>query len=237
MFKKKNEKITFVSTVSGLESSEDILPRPAKYFIPQWFKDIPSTIPSSVKVCPSFPDYFSQGYIIPMWCDVKLAYTKETDKWEWKTPSSVFTWETHSPEQLINHKTPNFNGVDGQFVFKAISPWRIITPPGWSVLQLPLFYHFNKEWSVLPGIIDTDIQNEVNQQVLYHGNDKEIEIKQGDPFALLIPFKRSNKLDYEVRYQNNNDQESFHKQFLEATGKFLPNGYYRKLQRKRDKDA
>jgi hypothetical protein len=88
---------------------------------------------------------------------------------------------------------------------------------------------------VLPGVIDTDIHSEINQQVLYHGNDKEIEIKQGDPFVLYIPFKRSDKLDYELRYKNNNDEESFHKQFLGLNGKFRPNGYYRKMQRKRDK--
>jgi hypothetical protein len=218
-----------------LESIEECLPKPAKHFIPKWFKDIPSTVLGTVKVCPSFPDYFSQGYIIPMWCDVKLAYTKETDKWEWKSPSSFFNWETHAPKQFTDHTTPNFNGVDGQFVFKAISPWKIITPPGWSVLQLPLFYHFNKEWSVLPGIIDTDIHSEINQQVLYHGNDKEIEIKQGDPFVLYIPFKRSNKLDYEIRYKNSDDEKSFYKQYLGLSSQFTPNGYYRKLQRKRDK--
>jgi hypothetical protein len=231
----KSDKIQFISTVKGLESIEECLPRPAKNFIPQWFKNIPSTIPASVKVCPSFPDYFSQGYIIPMWCDVKLTYKKETDIWNWQSSSTIFDWENHSQEQFIDHTTPNLSGVDGQFVFKAICPWRIITPPGWSVLQLPLFYHFNKEWSVLPGVIDTDIYSEINQQVLYHGNDKEIEIKQGDPFVLYIPFKRSNKLDYEVRYKNSDDDYSFHKQLIGLTGKFRPNGFYRKLQRKRDK--
>ena len=231
----KSDKIQFISTVEGLDSFEELLPKPAKNFIPKWFKDIPSTVPASVKACPSFPDYFSQGYIIPMWCDIRLVYKKEIDTWQVNPSSVLFNWESHSLKQFMDHTTPNFNGVDGQFVFKAICPWRIVTPPGWSVLQLPLFYHFNKEWSVLPGIIDTDIYSEVNQQVLYHGNEKEIEIKQGEPFVLYIPFKRSNKLNHEVRYKNSDDEKSFYKQFLGITGKFRPNGYYRKLQRKRDK--
>ncbi len=231
----KSDKIEFISTVKGLESIEECLPKPAKNFIPKWFKDIPSSEPMSVKNCPSFPDYFSQGYILPMWCDVKLVYKKEDDIWEWKASSSLFSWESHSNSQFIDHTKSNFLGVDGQFIFKANCPWRVVTPPGWSVLQLPLFYNFNKDWSVLPGVIDTDIHSEINQQVLYHGNDKEIEIKQGDPFVLYIPFKRSDKLDYELRYKNNNDEESFHKQFLGLNGKFRPNGYYRKMQRKRDK--
>ena len=213
----KSDKIQFISTVKGLESIEECLPKSAKNCIPKWFKDIPSSEPMSVKNCPSFPDYFSQGYIIPMWGDVKLLYKKEDDIWEWKTSSNLFSWENHSNSQFIDHTKSNFLGVDGQFIFKANCPWRVVTPPGWSVLQLPLFYNFNKDWSVLPGVIDTDIHSEINQQVLYHGNDKEIEIKQGDPFVLYIPFKRSNKLNHEIRYKNNKDNDNFDKQFLNIT--------------------
>ncbi len=233
MIFKKSDKIQFISTVEGLESIEECLPKPAKYFIPEWFKNIPNTIPMTVKTCPSFPDYFSQGYIIPMWCDVKLR--SDGDGWNWQTASDIFNWEIHSNDQLIDHKKTSFNGVEGQFIFKANCPWRIITPPGWSVLQLPLFYHFNKEWSVLPGIIDTDIYHEINQQVLYHGNDKEVIIKNGEPFVLYIPFKRSNKLKHKIFYQNEKYKKILNRLNLNLNLNFKPSGWYRALQRKRDK--
>ncbi len=231
----KSDKIQFVSTVEGLESIEECLPRPAKHFIPNWFKDIPSYVPgaSTVKNCPSFPDYFSQGYIIPMWSDTKLI--KNNENWAWSTSTTRHFFEVHGNDQFIDYKKPNFNGVEAQFVFKAISPWKIITPPGWSVLQLPLFYHFNQEWSVLPGVVDTDIHHEINQQVLYHGNGKEVSINCGDPFVLYIPFKRSNKLKYEIRYENKKDKKIFNLQSLNLKKSFIPNGTYRKMQRKRDK--
>lgn len=229
----KSDKIQFISTVEGLETIEECLPRPAKYFIPQWFKDIPNESWKSVKICPSFPDYFSQGYIIPMWADSSLECTDEG--WKWESASQSFRWQIHSNDQLIDHKKPNFNGVEGQFVFKAVSPWRIITPPGWSVLQLPLFYHFNQEWSVLPGVIDTDIHTEINQQVLYHGKGKEVIIKCGDPFVLYIPFKRSDKLKHEVRYQTAEEHKRFNKDQLILNQSFTGSGAYRKMQRKRDK--
>jgi hypothetical protein len=231
----KSDKIQFISIVDGLESVEECLPRPSKHFIPKWFKDIPNNIEDTVKICPSFPDYFSQGYIIPMWCDSKIQ--SKDGFWSWETSDKRFEWTSHDNHQLLDHTDANFNGVPGNFVFKPNSPWRIITPPGWSVLQLPLFYHFNKEWSVLPGIIDTDIYHETNQQVLYHGNGEPVLIKRGDPFALYIPFKRSEKLKSEVRYRNEKDQKILNKSFTAISTKFHPNGLYRSLQRKRDKDV
>jgi hypothetical protein len=226
----KSDKIQFVSTFEGLESIEECLPKPAKHFIPKWFKDIPVTSSMSVKKCPSFPDFFSQGYILPMWSDVELNL--DGDIWFWNTPSQKNVWDFHSNDQLLNHTKTSFNGTEGQFVFKAICPWRIITPPGWSVLQLPLFYHFNKEWSVLPGIIDTDIYHEINQQVLYCGDGKSIKIKLGDPFVLYIPFKRSNKLKHKVSYQNEKNKKIFNNLRLNLDQRFKPNGWYRDLQRK-----
>jgi hypothetical protein len=233
----KKDKIQFISTVEGLESIEECLPRPAKYFIPQWFKDIPPQIGdiTTVRNCPSFPDYFSQGYIIPMWSDVELT-CNETG-WNWKIPTEKFNWSAHTDDQFINHIQPNFNGVEGQFVFKPDCPWRIITPKGWSVLQLPLFYHFNKDYSVLPGIIDTDIHHEINQQVLYHGNGNTVKINAGDPFVLYIPFKRSNKLKSEILYQTEKHKKYFNTEGLRLFQKFRPNGVYRELQRKRDRDV
>jgi len=235
MFNLRSDKIQFISTVEGLESIEECLPRPAKHFIPKWFKDMPSSVNggATVKVCPSFPDYFSQGYIIPMWTDARLTVKDEFARFE--LSSNRFSFETHANPQMLDHTKTTFNGIEGQFVFKTNCPWRIITPPGWSVLQLPLFYHFNQEWSVLPGIIDTDIHSEINQQILYHGNGKEVTIKCGDPFVLYIPFKRSDKLNHEVRYQTQEEHKRFQKDTLILSQLFIPNGTYRKLQRKRDK--
>jgi hypothetical protein len=230
-------KITFISTVPGLESIEECLPKPAKHFIPKWFKDMPATglNLSTVKVCPSFPDYFSLGYIVPMWTDTKLSHKPGTTDWFWETAAPDFSWNMHGRGQLIDHTQVRFNGSESEFVFKAECPWRMITPKGWSVLQLPLFYHFNKEYSVLPGVIDTDIHHEINQQVLYHGNGEPVQINRGDPFVLYVPFKRDNKLNLNIRYQTEKDIKLFRNKNLDIMSKFVPNGTYRKWQRQRDK--
>jgi len=234
-------KIEFVSTIEGLEKIDECRPKPAKHFIPKWFKNIPNIgsmpgIPEdTVKHCPSFTDYFSLGYILPMWADSILSYDDSKDCWNYRS-TTIGHWEIHGNDQFLNYVDSYFNGVKGNFVFKAISPWRIITPPGWSVLQLPLFYHFNQEWSVLPGVIDTDIHHVINQQILYHGNGKEIRIAKGDPLVLYVPFKRKDTLDLDVRFQNKKDQKNFNQKDLNFKTVLFTKGTYRKMQRERDSE-
>ena len=82
----KDNKVIFWSTIEGLE--EIVPPQPAIKYIPEWWKNTPSFIPNkegekrnkgneTVKVCPALYDWFSQGYVIPMWCDLHIE-VKET---------------------------------------------------------------------------------------------------------------------------------------------------------------
>ena len=243
--------IEFISMIPGLEDIEECRPRSAKHYMPSWFKDVPNVLNpdqrtspfgatsmpgiSTVKICPSFPDYFSLGYILPMWCDTKLNYNQETEEFMWKTSSETFNWNIHTKNQFLQWADVSLHGDKAKFVFKASCPWRIITPKGWSVLQLPLFYHFNKDWSILPGVIDTDIFHEINQQVLYHSDSQGISINRGDPFALYIPYKRDSKLGLEIRGKSESDDKMFKRKDVNISSKFQPNGLYRQWQRERDK--
>lgn len=229
-------KIEFVSMVEGLADIEECRPKPAKHFVPQWFKDIPANPNQAnltAKRCPSFTDYFSLGYVMPMWTDFKLKY--EDQQMSWESSSEDFRMRNHFNEQFIDYVDPNFYGVEGNFIFLTESPWRIITPKGWSVLQLPMFYHFNSEFSAIPGVIDTDVVTQSHHSILYHGKGKEIEIKRGTPLALYIPFKReSTFLDLEVRSATEEDLENFNKVDV-IFRKAEEYGMYRKMQRQRNK--
>lgn len=198
-----NVPVKFISTVPGLSNISDLRPKPSKTFIPKWFKDMPygHMEPESdhvyevktAKMCPALPDTFSQGYVIPMWADTTIKFDESTGVWKWSTANhETFKWGVHPPEQLLEHVSEGvtYQGSPTSFVFKTFCPWRLITPSGYSVLQLPLFYHFKKEFSVLPGVIRTDIHHEINQQVLYHGGGKEVFIRRGEPFVQYIPYKR-----------------------------------------------
>ena len=111
-------------------------------------------------------------------------------------------------------------------VFKFISPWNLITPKGYSVLQLPMFYHFSNDFSVLPGIIHTDTHHELNQQILYHGEGKEIFIRRGTPLVQYIPFKRS-KYNITTRDSTVEDLTRFSEVTVNIFSKFPGAGAYK----------
>lgn len=236
MFKRKNKPlIQFVSTVEGIEDFEEIRPKPSKMYVPDWFKEMPIS-PASVRNCPSFPDFFSQGYILPMWMDSELIYDEKTQDWFTGSSPSFNDWTHHPKSQFLDY-TQAYSPLKQpvKYVFKANSPWKLITPPGYSVMQLPLYYDFNADFSVLPGIIDTDINHEMNQQVTFLSSKKNIVIKRGTPFVMYVPFKRT-KYDLSVRGATQEDIKKFVKTEIYFSGAFTGSGAYRKMQRERDKN-
>jgi hypothetical protein len=170
-----------------------------------------------------------------MWCDVLIKYSKETNTWEWSMgrpdPSNPFFAEPHSNAQMLDHVDVSFQGVDASYVFKFFCPWKIITPKGYSILQLPMFYEFNKEFSVAPGVIHTDSHHDVNPQVFYHGSGEPIFIKIGTPLFQVIPFKRE-AYDVDIREQTELDKKLFQKQLLNILTMFPGRGAYKKKHSK-----
>jgi len=246
MFNKKKivPKVEFISTVLGLEDIEDLKPKQSKHFIPEWFKQMPSNRDSgpagfgksfaSAKVCPSFPDFFSQGYIIPAWQDFKIKYDKSKETYEYEMPSAYFPIiGTHHNKQFLDHAEAQVNGIPVDFIFKLTSPWKVITQKGYSILQIPLFYHFDNKFNALPGVIDADILHDINIQITYPENTTELFIKRGTPLVMLIPFKRQN-YNLEVRYQTDDDIKKIEKAKINLHSMFF--GSYRRMQRRRDKD-
>jgi len=243
LHKKEKPIISFISTVPYLDSIEETTPKLSKNYVPDWWKKTPlvsfnysfqKESVGNVKNCPSFPDFFSQGFTIPMWADTILFYDDKTKEFKWRTAHTDFTWDIHPSSQFLDYVSADLNEKKGIFLFKAVCPWRIVTQPGYSVLQLPMFYHFNRNYSVLPGIIDTDIHHEINQQVLIFSDKKEIFIKRGDPFVTYIPFKRTN-FTYDIRSATIEDKEYQNKIDYFMKTKFPGSKQYNAKKRRRDK--
>ncbi len=239
LFDKSSNLIKIFPSIEGMCSIPEILPRPSHKFFPSWWKELPvlkskisidESIPGNVKTCPSFPDYLSQGIIIPMWTDTILSFDKNIG-WQWKTPDETFKWEIHYPHQFLNSTSYSYMNKKAKFVFKAICPWHIVTPPGYSVYQLPLFYHQQDDYSVLPGIVNTDFHHIINQQVLYHTDNYEVFIKRGTPFVQYIPFKRNNfKID--VHEATEYERKMLLRNVRNFQTNFLGSQYYAKLKSK-----
>jgi hypothetical protein len=220
LFHKDNLNIEFWTTVPGLSKIEEVVPKKQSSVLPDWWRTT-KYHNKSIRQCPSFPQMFSTSYVLPMWCDTE--FIREGDMFHWKTPTKTFSWSYHTPNQFLDH-TPNH--VRNQFfaVAKAICPWRIKTPKGYSVYQMPAQWHFNEKFTVATGIVDTDFHHEINQQVFLSLEDGEsFFIERGTPLAVYFPFKRD-KFSLLVREQSEKDFIDDQTSSLIYTTKFL-NGY------------
>ena len=197
--KKDKPKITWWSTIQGLDKVVPIVP--AKEYMPDWWKRVERMIDSNnmynkgtIKNCPSMPEFLSQGFVVPLWCDLRLII--EHDKWRWESPHQQFSFTKHEDSQFRDW-IPKHTKDNSSIILKPNCPWRIKTPPGWSVWQLPMFYDFNPIFEVLPGIIWTDIHHEINQQMLIKKYG-DFLIKRGTPLAMYVPYERK-KYEYEIQ--------------------------------------
>ena len=226
-FWKKKEKpvIKWWSVIDGLEKVVPVVP--AKEYIPDWWKRVERMIDSNIeskgtiKNCPSMPEYMTQGFVVPLWCDLHLKI--ENDKFEWQSPEKVFNFHSHGDQQFRDW-IPKHVRDNSSMILKPSCPWRVKTPPGWSMWQLPMAYHYNSIFEVLSGIIWSDIHHEINQQMLMkkHG---EFKLDRGTPLAMYVPYERK-KYDFTIEGPNPENAKMANESYMHVRTMFK-GGYKR----------
>lgn len=177
--------------IDGLDEIEDCAPILYKDLPPTWWRDIPSgagTNMRTAKNCPSFSDMFLTGYVIRMWCDLRLNFNDNSFRWQASHP--FFKVEHHQDAQFMNYAPKNLRD-SSKGVLKFVSPWILKTSRGCSTYQMPMTYDFNDDFFVLPGIIHTDEYHVTNLQVVVTSKKEEFVIKRGTPLAIHFPYRRS----------------------------------------------
>ena len=228
--------IEFKTDVKGLEQVAPV--QPSKYFLPKWFKGMTDFIEQdamhekgkpnyfgkkgetakkhtggTVKRCPAIVDLITEGFIIPMWADFLIQRDMET--FEWDNKNFQYGIEFHSKEQI---KGWNLKKTDFPEGIKFINPWRIYTPKGYSVMFITPTYQFEKRFTVLPGIVETDSYHHVNFPSIWH-TTKDAIINRGTPFIQVIPFKR-NDWDFKTSQMNEKDLDNDAREKTELSTKF-----------------
>jgi hypothetical protein len=196
MIFKKKPKVTFWTNVEGL----DKLTRPEKAnkFIPQWFKKIKqdnNSSSSNIKLCTGLLNYFQQGFIVPLWCDLEIGLD-DLGTVTWRSPSSSFTFSFHSDWQYKNY-IPEHERDNIVAVVKPHCPYFAETPKGWSLMQIPMYYEFQQGWTTMAGVFPSFIYPELNQQIIiYRDFFKDVPrvdgmrtriIPLGTPLVHLVP--------------------------------------------------
>ena len=216
---REKPKIHWWSVIDGVEKVTPVLP--AREFIPDWWKKVERFInkkhdqKGTVRNCPSFPEYINQGFVVPLWCDLHI--TIKHDGFEWHTPDKMFSFSSHSDVQFRDY-LPQHMKDNTSMGLKPSCPWRVKTPPGWSVWQLPMTYHYNPLFETLPGIIWSDIHHEINQQMLMKQYG-EFVIKRGTPLAMYVPYER-NKYTYDVSGPNEQNSKWANTAYTHVRTKF-----------------
>jgi len=197
---------------------KEFWPTPIGKNIPQWWKDMPAyggwggakpdeksmsndgDYNSTIKRCVPILDSMSLGYVLVTDQDIYVEINAIKNEANENTGTQFRTaWrpgisggkqlEGHSFGQAKEH--PIAKKYQNRDVFKYISPWHIVTPPGYSTLFIPPMNNPNGFFTALPGVVDTDTYtNVVNFPFVVEKEDWQGIIPAGTPVVQVFPFKR-----------------------------------------------
>ena len=179
-------------------------PKPSGTFIPEWHRAMrPHTVSpenpegrdfsvigggdnTTAKKCVPLLDGITSGYTIPLWSDVQVKQSAVGPEIFWKVKRDVF--QTHGRSAMQIPPPPGFSNL----VFKYLTWFKMITPPGYSVLVKPVAGHYDLPIQPVHAVIDTD-KNVIDTNLpVWISNSFEGIIEKGTPIAQVFPFKREN---------------------------------------------
>lgn len=193
---KNNKIIKFTKTIGSI--SDEYAPVPASRVIPEWFKktkpylndsgkqELDSSFQpqESIKKCMPVFDALTAGYVIPTYHDL----------WVKKNDNGDIVYITSGDVNINFHpviQAPYHPKMNHHPYPKWDNPWAIETPKGYSCLFIPPVHGGNKYFTIVEGIVDTDMYP---SPVLFPFvlNDVNFEglIPAGTPMVQVIPIKR-----------------------------------------------
>ena len=186
-------------------------PTPASKERPKWYNDMPgwlgepNTSPPTIKKCMPVYDMMTAGYIIhtPVEQEIKCGIRHDSEDIISFNRRFPMAWadmqepnEGHMHEQCPVH----VKGNRRDFITFSV-PWRIETPPGYSCLIQPPYFHFEERFTLWPGIVDTDVIDVPWSNWPGHmntGAEETVTIQPGTPLMQIFPFKRE---DWEMEVE------------------------------------
>lgn len=169
---------------------------PAKECLPSAWKEMPvftnketHKIDSeqTVRACPGIGDYMQMGYVIPAWCDIEINPRPDGQYVETRYSDPDYNGAYHPADQVGNSFIKKY-GV--RTAVKLDCPWKIYSKPGWSLLYQPMWFHEEKNWDAIPGVIDHDLGALISPINIMLKEPKLTTIKMGEPLCQVIPIKR-----------------------------------------------
>lgn len=174
-------------------------PKPAKSYIPDWYKDTTSyyngntleigqdfSALKTIKTCMPVLDVMSAGYIQESWSDLYIEH--DGDRIKFATPNGRVSLATLRDPHALG-RMPLLDGHE-QFFFHWNRVWNPVLPKGYSALiQHPAYMH-DLPFTSLPAIVDSDQYYSPGKVGFFIKKGFQGVIPAGTPMYQIIPFKR-----------------------------------------------
>ena len=201
----KEKQIIFSAASEDIYITEEP-PKPAKFYIPDWFKNIPSEnqkyfgtprMRSTVKKCVPFLDAFTSGYMLCVPQDIEIKRVNGNLFSQWGVTRQE---DDGTPIQIMDLDYPEHR-YDGIYIPEGYDKhvWRvnlyprIFLPKGYSALVTHPLNRYDLPFLTFSGVVDFDKENSAVMvaNIIIKENFTGV-IKMGTPIAQIIPFKREN---------------------------------------------
>ena len=197
-------------------------PEPIKKHLPAWYRNMANTIDGkefnatnlneansvsvlTAKRCVPLSDILMSGYLIRFGTDIfvdPVVLPDGSKTFNWRYRGGIEAVSTHIHGQL----PIKINGEKNEYI-KFNNPWVIKTPAGYSCLLMQPLNLENRNFMLLPAIVDTDTyDNAVNFPGIVLAKEN-FKISHGDPMMWVFPFKRD-EWKMEVSETNFNPDKS-----------------------------
>lgn len=203
---KFSDKLIFETLLPGLEEHMPIIP--AKDLKRCWIESARNEFKEErqkeenqytrfthIARCPGIFDIARTGWILRSWMDIVIETNGDLDTFFWKTPADQKQLCPAAAEAIGWHTKDEYFKFQKNFpkdtlknILKIQTPWKIIIPKGYNVLEMQVAYGDESRFTVMPGIFKAGVAS-CNVQMLWHVANGKTLIKAGTPLAqyILIP--------------------------------------------------
>lgn len=174
------------------------MPKPAKLYIPEWYKQIPATKDiefrdgnlindiGAVKRCMPFLDSLTTGYIQESWCDIHIH-----------NRNNIITYTHSAPPTIMAARDRKALTISEKYYaleFTWRMPWAPKLPKGYSAMYTHPLNRIDLPFTTTSGIVDSDLFFHTSEgggnYPFYIEKDFEGIIPAGTPMYQIIPIKR-----------------------------------------------
>jgi hypothetical protein len=178
-------------------------PKPAKNYVPDWYKNLPpfagghtpkiysDRADSTEKHCMPLFDTFTTGYIQESWCDISVRVGDDGNV--------SIDAASHNEPMIVVRNVPNrmIPRNQGYYLNKNNhmnwwTHWEPRTPKGWSTYYSHPFNQYDAPFRTMDGIIDTDKWWIGGSVPFMIKEGFEGIIPKGTPLYQMFFFKREN---------------------------------------------